>query len=115
MRWLSTDQTSQCKHFVGIITDDPSKPAFLFSRTDGGAWMFKAASKPKYKNDGNTVIYPISTLIDSSSNRAFDLPGECTINAVEQPTISCILWSQGGSKMNEVVFNGNGTWAFSRK
>lgn len=111
----SQQEKEQCLGYVGIVAKDPDRPHFLFSRVDGGAWLFVVGAQPKYSNGGKTGQYPISSLLDSSSNRAFDLPGECVVNTDSYPTVSCSIWLKDGKKIREVIFNGSGTWMFSRE
>lgn len=113
MRSLSRDETSQCESHMGIITADPSKPSFLFSRRDKGTWLFKVSEPASYSNGGNTASYRVSSVLDSSDNRAHDLPGECTLTVEGPPVVTCSVSLKSGTKIKEASFKGGGTWQFS--
>jgi hypothetical protein len=109
----SQDETSHCLQ-LWIVTDDPARPNFMFSRT-AGAWLFVTAADPVYSNERKTATFPISKLIDSSTSpyRTLELPGECVLNADSHPTLSCTVWLQSGKNVH-ATFDGNGNWSFSR-
>ena len=110
----SKDETTHCVDRSSIVTDDPSRTTFVFSRTDG-LWVFVAAADPVYSNERRTATFQISRLIDSSTTpyRALYLPGECVLNADSHPTLSCTIPLQDGKRV-QATFDGSGTWSFSR-
>jgi hypothetical protein len=110
----SKDDTSRCLGRASIVTKNPARPTFVFSRTDG-LWVFIASANPVYSNEGKTATFPISKLIDGATTpyRALELPGECVLNAASHPTLSCTIELQGGKNVH-AIFDGSGTWSFSR-
>lgn len=117
MRWHSRDQTAMCKGQVGIFVKGFggfSGADFVFYRIDG-VWIFKAEENPTYKNGNSTVTYAISTLLDSASNRAFDLSGECVIEVGSQPKLSCFVSLNNETKVNEIIFSGARPWVLPKE
>lgn len=111
---LSRDNTAQCDTYMGIVTDDPNKPSFVFPRKDKSTWLFFVSESASYSPDGNVAKYPVSSVIDSSENRAYDLPGECVLTVQGPPSVNCFVALKSGIKMREASFRGSGTWLFKR-
>lgn len=114
MRSISHDETSQCEGVMGIITKDPSAPEFLFQRKDKGAWLFVASGLATYSSDGKTATYPVSSVLDMSTNRAHDLAGQCSLKLEQAPAVACHVSLSSGTKLKEAAFRSSGTWSFRR-
>ena len=113
---LGREAPLQCKDFMGIVANDPAAPQFVFALEEGGPWLYETGPAA-FSSDGSVAIYPIKTMLDLAANRAYPHPGECVMSArVGDPLVRCTLWNDSSQAvvLRQIVFVGNGTWAFSR-
>jgi hypothetical protein len=122
MTVTSHDVTPDCGTTLGIIANDPNRPTFVIVLRDGKtAWEYQVIGAGVLSDDGKVMTYAISSMIDleatADQTREYTYPGEC-VNSVRvgEPLLRCTMWSDDKRTevTREVIFEGNGTWAFSR-
>jgi hypothetical protein len=122
MTVLANDVTNECGSSLGIIATDPDRTIFVIPlKAPKSAWEYQIASPGTTSEDGHTVSYSVSSMTASApsieSSRQYVNPGECLMSTrAGEPLLRCTMWldSTRHEIISEVIFEGNGSWAFNR-